>query len=370
MNVYDYIYSPDIREHCRKIRHRFTPLEQAAIVCRSELFSLREKQQAYRTLLEECEAEVPCDEESALRHTSLKTHLKRMISEIDDVYAWMKKPLSQSEAFGFVRPWSFKYIHELFPTIEKAVEYALECSKADDEEVYFEVGVFERDAPYEVEKSGVANQLLAYVQDAPCDVDKSLCFSPKGVPFGARGFEKCERMLIAPGSSVKVEKLHYDPSVERSVSLRPEHAFVSYPLPFEKGDIIERIVQGRQGITEIMEEVFESYADENSDETLDFLLPVAYALYVWPSSAEVERISKPPAICWDEIICASADHICYSKRSAAERPAVINALAGHIHSLPPDAPDISDLLVALRDFYTGKTDAKQSIQNKEMRSQI
>ena len=50
MNIYDYINSPDVAEHCRKIGHEFNSLEMAVIIANSNK-SLEEKHEAYREII-------------------------------------------------------------------------------------------------------------------------------------------------------------------------------------------------------------------------------------------------------------------------------------------------------------------------------
>ena len=50
MDIYSFINSRDIAEHCRKIGHEFTPLEMAVIICKS-LVPLKQRHEAYREII-------------------------------------------------------------------------------------------------------------------------------------------------------------------------------------------------------------------------------------------------------------------------------------------------------------------------------
>jgi hypothetical protein len=52
MNIYDYFLSSDIAEHCQKIKHIFSPLDMAVIICISEK-TLEEKHSAWREIIAE-----------------------------------------------------------------------------------------------------------------------------------------------------------------------------------------------------------------------------------------------------------------------------------------------------------------------------
>ena len=102
MDIYDFIISPDIREHCRQIKHRFTLLEQAAIVCGS-YFPLCEKQTAYKSILSECDQKrswPPFDEPAV---AEIKAHLKRLIAEAYDALSLMETGMLDCEKCGFLR---------------------------------------------------------------------------------------------------------------------------------------------------------------------------------------------------------------------------------------------------------------------------
>ena len=59
MDIYSFIASKDIADHCRKIEHQFTPLEQAVLVNLSEK-TIREKHEAFLWLVENTpDCEVP-----------------------------------------------------------------------------------------------------------------------------------------------------------------------------------------------------------------------------------------------------------------------------------------------------------------------
>ncbi|MCL1941221.1 MAG: hypothetical protein FWG09_04690 [Synergistaceae bacterium] len=51
-SIYDYFYSPDIAEHCKKIRHEFSPLDMAVIVKLSDK-TLNEKHTAWQSIINE-----------------------------------------------------------------------------------------------------------------------------------------------------------------------------------------------------------------------------------------------------------------------------------------------------------------------------
>ena len=51
MDIYSFINSRDVAEHCRSINHQFSATEAALIVYRSEKHNLREKHDAYREII-------------------------------------------------------------------------------------------------------------------------------------------------------------------------------------------------------------------------------------------------------------------------------------------------------------------------------
>jgi hypothetical protein len=53
MNIYDYFVSKDIANYCKKIGHRFNPLEMAVIVAHSDHKSRGERHMAWRQIIEE-----------------------------------------------------------------------------------------------------------------------------------------------------------------------------------------------------------------------------------------------------------------------------------------------------------------------------
>lgn len=52
MNIYDFFNSRDIAKHCRDIDHKFTALEMAYIISRSEYRTLEQKHQAWQYLID------------------------------------------------------------------------------------------------------------------------------------------------------------------------------------------------------------------------------------------------------------------------------------------------------------------------------
>ncbi len=51
MNIYKFIESKDIREHCRKLGHRFNTVESAYLVWQNRFTSLAEKHAAWREII-------------------------------------------------------------------------------------------------------------------------------------------------------------------------------------------------------------------------------------------------------------------------------------------------------------------------------
>ena len=295
MNVYDYIYSPDIREHCKKINHNFSQLEQAAIIFNSERHSLLEKQQAYRALLEEC-----------AEKEALFAHLERLINEIDETYRFIKRPLAAGKVYGFVRPYCFSNGHVLFSSLDRAANYALENLKPGHE-IFFELAVFGENEP---------------------DVcGKSFYFSPSGVLYEASGF----------GENSEGEKYEW-----------PENAYIGYPLPFEKGDIVEIESHDRLGRVKRKEAVFESLCARAPEARHD-CSPLArcYAPYIHACGAPTVGLTRT------FIDVHNADHVRFSTRDASEVPSVLDAASYLLRHLKTDFNcDLFGILLDLERFYT------------------
>lgn len=192
---YDYIDSDTIQDYCKATKHRFSLLECASIVYRSTNYDLREKQEAYRTLLTLCESRNECGAMSASDIELLQRHLRRLIAEIDDAYRFLEQKPKPGTLFAFTKSKRYEYDTEVFTSAQKALDYMLQYKD-----------------------SGLWNEICAVCPDAPEHIRQTLCFRSDGLLYEADGF--------TPADFGKEDESW------------PEDAYIGYPLPFENGDLL------------------------------------------------------------------------------------------------------------------------------------
>jgi len=120
MNIYSYIISPDIADHCQKIGHVFNSLEMAVIIAISEK-TIKEKHAAWR--------EIIADYPDMPIHDSLNFDARKSLHDfLKELITWEEKCITDFYATGddvVFRPRvrsSYRSDYGCYRTVEKALE--------------------------------------------------------------------------------------------------------------------------------------------------------------------------------------------------------------------------------------------------------
>jgi hypothetical protein len=129
MNIYEYINSRDIAEHCRSINHQFTPIEMAVLI-NSSRKTVTEKHDAYTWIIENTpDCQVP-KRPMCNYHASLHEFLQQLMRVENKIYDLFKKQESDFCYALDIDESSFAKHSGIYLSREKAMRYAL-----DDEDM-------------------------------------------------------------------------------------------------------------------------------------------------------------------------------------------------------------------------------------------
>ena len=127
MDIYSFIASKDISDHCRKMDHQFTPIEQAVLINLSEK-TIREKHEAFLWLAENTpDCEVP-ERMNCKYFESLHTLLRNLVRLEEDLEEMYKAP---EQGCYYALRIEHEDVHwrdgeDIFASREEAVEEALD----------------------------------------------------------------------------------------------------------------------------------------------------------------------------------------------------------------------------------------------------
>lgn len=201
IDIYSFINSPDIADHCRNLSHVFNALEMAVIIAYSEK-TIKEKHEAWRQIIADC-ADMPIRQSNCFdAQKSLHDYLRQVIS-LDE--KWLTE-FYTPETGAVYRTFIYRHREEnlenrCYSTAEKAWADTFETWKGDKRE-YWD---WKDD---DIERVYLVKELV--------DVDDY----PRKLQVNANG-----DALACIG-----HRDGYPDSLDE--------IFVDLPLPFERGDII------------------------------------------------------------------------------------------------------------------------------------
>ena len=143
MEIYNLINSKAIREHCKKINHKFNTEEIAALIYRCKTISIKEKIKLYNELIKDYPNMEVIDKIDFKHYNSVKDMIKSEIIRVQNLMEMLKKDEADaiytynywckynSKSYGIIEGKDeYRDIYKTFNEVQKLINYEIE----EDEE--------------------------------------------------------------------------------------------------------------------------------------------------------------------------------------------------------------------------------------------
>ena len=234
MDFYQFVNSPDVQKHLRKIRYEFSPAEAAWLVYMSRSATLKEKHAAWQTIIDtmpDDRIETELDETPTGLHAYLREYMKKQ-NELCRAFLGAAKP---SDLFLRIRS-GFEEYGKLTgnTTLSDTIERSRQEVSEDDGTVY-QVRVRDKKSGRWYDRDGV------YSTCADCLTAVASVKSIDRI--------RIRRQSLCDASVDIVAELRPDGELLSVEENRPTRAYsilcdgfettcYTFPAPFQKGDII------------------------------------------------------------------------------------------------------------------------------------
>lgn len=146
MDIYDFINSKSVSDYCRKIGHKFTPVQAAFLVNRSVMHTLKEKREAFRFIMEHMPDE---ETNSCVRHMddgqTCKAGIHWLLNrymELQSKYLkeFFKHADHQVYEYRVYRSWNDYWEGEYCHSVDSVFSYIEQEISSDEQVVQIRVG--------------------------------------------------------------------------------------------------------------------------------------------------------------------------------------------------------------------------------------
>lgn len=224
MDIYEFINSKDIREHCRKLEHEFKPMEAAFLIYYSQNHSIAQKHSAWKALIEEYPDTAVEETFHCPRLDSFHKFLQEYIALEDRL---LEKFFSNEENHVYTFSAAFAHGTKISDCWQNSkYAYKRETGMLYDN---FTAGL-EIENGYNLKYAELVNEALLFYT-----VEKQNLISSKG-----QEKKKMTVRVNKNGEPCSIEH-HFNAYInekEQDTLCRFESMWIDVPTPFKKGDIL------------------------------------------------------------------------------------------------------------------------------------